>query len=205
MEDKFEDRRVRKTKTQLQQTLAKLLVQKPINKITVKELCDMVDINRSTFYAHYQDVYELMEQIQNYICESFQDIVNRYPMSDQYMDLQPMETEMFEFLLKEEALAQVILCHHGNISFLQEIHKIIMAYFEEHWHKFLPQDTTGKWVYSFHFVVSGCLGLMQQWLESDRKETPKEMAAMMSKLISNGIYGLGQSIQMNTPVSKVAG
>ena len=47
------DRRVRKTKAQLREGLARLMLQKSIKEITVKELVDEVDINRSTFYLHY--------------------------------------------------------------------------------------------------------------------------------------------------------
>ena len=51
------DRRVRKTKTQLENGLAGLLREKAINEITVTELTERVDINRSTFYLHYRDIY----------------------------------------------------------------------------------------------------------------------------------------------------
>ena len=50
--EKKTDRRVRKTKAQLRAGLAKLMQTKSIKEITVKELVDEVDINRSTFYLH---------------------------------------------------------------------------------------------------------------------------------------------------------
>ena len=53
------DRRVRKTKAQLRAGLARLMQKKSIKEITVKELVDEVDINRSTFYLHYSDIYNL--------------------------------------------------------------------------------------------------------------------------------------------------
>ena len=59
------DRRVRKTRAQLRQGLAELLKEKSIKEITVKELVEKVDINRSTFYLHYTDIYDMMEKIEN--------------------------------------------------------------------------------------------------------------------------------------------
>ena len=50
------DRRVRKTRAQLRAGLARLLQKKSIKEITVKELVEEVDINRSTFYLHYTDI-----------------------------------------------------------------------------------------------------------------------------------------------------
>lgn len=67
------DRRVRKTKRALRQSLFKLIEEKSINQITVTELTDLADVNRSTFYLYYSDVPDMMEKIQNEIY----DIVNR--------------------------------------------------------------------------------------------------------------------------------
>ena len=54
------DRRIRKTKAQLRAGLAKLMQEKSIKEITVKELVEEVDINRSTFYLHYSDIYTVL-------------------------------------------------------------------------------------------------------------------------------------------------
>ena len=58
------DRRVRKTKAQLREGLARLMQQKSIKEISVKELVDEVDINRSTFYLHYTDIYQMLQKIE---------------------------------------------------------------------------------------------------------------------------------------------
>ena len=70
------DRRVRKTKMQLRQGLARLMQKKSIKEITVKELVDEVDINRSTFYLHYTDIYQMLEKIEE---EAMVDIRERLP------------------------------------------------------------------------------------------------------------------------------
>ncbi len=54
------DRRARKTQSSIKQILIHLLKQKELEKITVTELCELADINRSTFYSHYCDIYELL-------------------------------------------------------------------------------------------------------------------------------------------------
>ena len=58
------DRRVRKTRAQLRAGLARLMQQKNIKEITVKELVDEIDINRSTFYLHYTDIYQMLQSIE---------------------------------------------------------------------------------------------------------------------------------------------
>lgn len=63
------DRRVRKTKSQLRAGLAQLMREKSIREITVKELVDKVDINRSTFYLHYSDIPGMLKEIEDEILE----------------------------------------------------------------------------------------------------------------------------------------
>ncbi|HWT75545.1 MAG TPA: TetR/AcrR family transcriptional regulator [Mobilitalea sp.] len=65
----MEDKRVKKTKKTLKQTLITLLDEKPFEQISIKELCDLAEISRITFYTHYSDKYELIEEI-------FQDMIN---------------------------------------------------------------------------------------------------------------------------------
>ena len=48
----------------LKQSLLKLLKEKPVNKITVKEVCELAQLNRATFYAHYSDCFALLESRQ---------------------------------------------------------------------------------------------------------------------------------------------
>lgn len=60
---KKNDARVRYTKLVLKNALLKLMQTKPINKITVKEVCELAGLNRATFYAHYGNCFDLLESI----------------------------------------------------------------------------------------------------------------------------------------------
>ena len=71
------DRRVRKTRTMLRLCLAKLLKEKKIQEISVKEISEMADINRGTFYLHYRDVFDLLESIENDLFRQFTELMER--------------------------------------------------------------------------------------------------------------------------------
>ena len=66
-----ENRSVRNTKRRLREGLLELLDRKPINEISVKELTDLVDVNRGTFYFHYQDIFDLLHNIETEFFEQF--------------------------------------------------------------------------------------------------------------------------------------
>lgn len=74
------DRRVRKTKTQLRNGLAMLMKEKSVGEITVKELVDQVDINRSTFYLHYPDISGLLYEIENDLAEEMERAIREHPI-----------------------------------------------------------------------------------------------------------------------------
>ena len=59
------DLRITKTKKAIINSFLSLRAGKPLEKITVKELCEMAMINKSTFYSHYADIYELSDSLEN--------------------------------------------------------------------------------------------------------------------------------------------
>ena len=59
----MEDKRIRKTKRNLKDTLVELLMEVPFEQISITELCKRADISRITFYSHYSDKYALVDEI----------------------------------------------------------------------------------------------------------------------------------------------
>ena len=76
------DARVRYTVHMIQNVFLELLKEKPVAKITVKEICEHAEINRSTFYKHYQDVYDLMEKLENEAVEAFEKLLDSYVQNE---------------------------------------------------------------------------------------------------------------------------
>ena len=77
MEPAKTDRRVRKTKTRLLNCLTELMKEKEVKDISVKELSDLADINRGTFYLHYRDVYDMLNKVEDELFSEFNEILDR--------------------------------------------------------------------------------------------------------------------------------
>ena len=73
------DRRVKYTKKVIKETFLNLLETKDISQITVKEICEIADVNRATFYRYYLDIYDLLEKIEEDLIE---DLKNSSPLED---------------------------------------------------------------------------------------------------------------------------
>ena len=71
------DHRTRVTRMMIRKAFTSLLQQKPIQSISVKELCTVAGISRGTFYSHYTDIYDLMGQMEDELMEEVEEDLER--------------------------------------------------------------------------------------------------------------------------------
>lgn len=180
----YTDRRVRKTKSQLRQGLALLLKEKSIKEITVKELVDTVDINRSTFYLHYTDIYQMLEQIELHLMQEFLDIIksdNEIPFTEKSF---PFIVDIFNILYNNKDICSSLLGKNGDIAFVTKIENIISEYCLSNIIKLYPNSKENlKYIHSF--CISGCVGIIKNWLENDCPQSSEYMAEMTYTLVTN--------------------
>ena len=177
------DRRVRKTKNILRQTLTKLLLTKDIKDITVKELTGMADVNRGTFYLHYKDIYDMYEQIQKEIFEEIKHIIDKHLKHHDTASLSYLVSEIFDLLSKNRELALVILnSSDGNI--LTSIIESSKPKTPEDWLVLLGNIKPELYEHYYIYITSGCVGLIRNWLSSGMHEPPEVMAKIAGDLIS---------------------
>lgn len=69
------DLRVKKTKSAIINSFLELRSKKPLERITVKELSDIAQINKATFYLHYKDIYDLSESLENELLDNVLDSI----------------------------------------------------------------------------------------------------------------------------------
>ena len=182
------DRRIKRTRYLLVHALTSLMLKKSIKDITVKELCESVDINRGTSYLHYKDIYDMLEQTEQELLEQFEQVFKNYHPDHTPDFPYPLFVEIFQIIDQNSNLCCALLSPNGDISFSVKIKKLFEHQYIHEWmvahHSadFLP-----TYEYFSSFLVSGCSGLIESWLAHGKKETPEEMARLISKLISTGM------------------
>ena len=171
------DRRVRKTKAQLRAGLARLMQKKSIKEITVKELVEEVDINRSTFYLHYTDIYQMLESIEAELMEEITHLVADYP-------LDPLIEQIFTILDHNKDICIALLGKNGDMAFVNRIEKLIADTVLHRLSIRLPKDNRDI-EYAYAFCLNGCVGMIKTWLSSENQESTQHMAELTHKLIDN--------------------
>ena len=187
MENKKMDRRVRKTRMQLRAGLTQLMREKPIKDITVRELAQLVDINRCTFYLHYRDIYDMVEQVEQEVFEEFEEIVRVH--TPQELQDKPilLMTDLFEFFSANADLCAAFLGGNGDMAFFNKLIGLIRGCVVESWMQEQKKDPA-HFDYYFAFLASGFIGIIRERFQRDMKETPVQMASMAEQLV---LYGLG--------------
>jgi AcrR family transcriptional regulator len=186
MGEKKIDRRVRKTKRQLQSGLIQLLQAKSIQKITVRELSDLVDINRGTFYLHYKDVFDMLDQIENKLAEDFLMILSHYPSLHEKNNVYPLLVEVFSFIALNEGMMRVVFCENRSPFFLNYLKSCVKERYFNDWKRMHRIKAPDEIEYFFSYFISGCIGLITHWLETGMKETPEELAKLTERMILDG-------------------
>lgn len=174
-----EDRRVKRTKRVLRECLFNLLEEKSIDEITVKELTEAADVNRSTFYFYYNDINDMMMQIQNEIFEVFEESV--MSKEGKFITTEDFRDYILRFLLfcKEyEKICKFVISNDPNNFLSKKIKKALLTKIPDS-EKVFPEDEPKR--YLTCFGLSAMWETVIQWMYDGMKVEPEKMAQFLSQ------------------------
>lgn len=185
IQDKKTDRRVRRTRALLQQSLIQLMAQKEIKDITVKELTDLADITRGTFYLHYSDIYDILRSMEYEMFVEFNEILNRSLSLDKEGSMpETILTDIFSLLERRREMAKVMMGPHGDLAFVNHLKNLV----KERIYQVLAQKKSGcEYDYAEAFAVSGCVGVVETWLYHPSPLPPHRIAKICCDMLVQGL------------------
>ena len=183
------DRRVLKTKRAIRNAFAKLMVEKDINDITIIELAEAADINRKTFYNYYSGVYQVVEDIENDISQSYEVLLGDieftktmeapYSLFERFSILINMDPEFFGYLLSM----------NGNKALITRIMNLLKNKTRE---KMVSQLDVEEYraEIMIDYILSGMLSVYQHWFNSDKSVPIEEVTQIISTMSFGGVNGV---------------
>ncbi|MBP2643336.1 MAG: tetr (putative transcriptional regulator) [Firmicutes bacterium] len=192
MDKQITDRRIRKTKKLLRNTLVELMNEKSLDNITVKDLTKKADLNRGTFYLHYRDIFDLLEQSQIEMLQEMSEILRKIDHSvfieyDSKNKPYPPLVELFEWFRNNLNFCKALMGPNGGISFLERTKTVIENEFYKKQNKIDGKNSNVAFSeYFYAYIIFGFLGIIKQWFESDASIPPKEMAQILIRIALNG-------------------
>jgi len=179
-----QNRKTKYTQMVLKDSLIELMKKKSIPKITIKELCENADINRTTFYAHYSDQYQLLKSIGDETLTWVKEIIAGFSVRTGKKDFIKNIEKVFEYLIENKNHIQVLMSEQGDIDFQRELLSVIYEQCGILFSNSLNTDVIKNELY-FVFLVNGSVGLIQHWLKTGMKETASEMAEIIYNMTFN--------------------
>lgn len=174
------DCRVRKTRALLLQGLVKMMENHDIQDISVKELTELVDINRGTFYLHYDDIYDMLHKVEDEMFREFNEIMEQEPLGTPTLSSDGLLLEFFRFLDRHRDLARVMTGPHGDLTFVNrlkdQIKKRTLRFLES-------AQSDANYEYLCSFIITGCVGVVETWLKEATPQSPEEMAEILGNML----------------------
>lgn len=187
MNEKKNNRSIRRTQKLLKDCLIRLMRQKPISKITIKELTDAADLNRGTFYLHYKDIYDLLEQIETEMFDEFVEISKTHQLQDNNCRPYPLLLDLFSFLEQNKEFVQLILIENKDQKFIDKLKEIIQVHCIHVLDTFFAVPTTEQSEFYASYVVYGCIGILEYWMRHGAVLTPEELSEKTEAIILKGV------------------
>lgn len=179
----LENQRIRLSKTMLKDGLLQLLQEKPLQKITISEICDAAQINRTTFYKYYGSQQDLLNEIEADFLNQLENGLK--PIAENNKDslisvLTILYSHRETFKILANAISQKTFAEH--IIKLPIINMIFSNLSKQH--LFTEHDLP----YIRNFIFHGVFAILTDWLCKDEPEPVTEIASILIRL-RDKLYG----------------
>lgn len=197
------DRRIIRTRIAIRDALIALIDEKGFDSLSVKDITTRANINRGTFYLHYKDKYDLLDQTLTEVSQDLEKIFHKVKIlsASDFKNIKvpfAIVVKLFEYFNKNASLMQAVLGSKGNFNFQTKMKKVMWNnLFEKNYSTLLKkEDLLVPGEYFLSYIASAHFGVVQEWLERGRKESPEEMARILTKLTFHGpLFAAGITIE----------
>ncbi len=180
-----ENQRVALTKRLLKEALIRLLQEKDIQKISVKELCQASGINRTTFYHHYGRPADVLQEMEEELIAGIPVVMPEKGSSVQSIRrlLLKQTTLVLQYMYDRMELMKLMFCNSSTES---EFARKLFAFPAVR--QAIEASISDKYdgesrALASCFLVNGCYGMFREWILDDAPKSPEELALLLADLL----------------------
>ena len=183
-----DNRSTRRTRSAIREALAEMLAVKPLGKITVQELIDRANICRTTFYAHYEDIYDLLLEVEN-------DILSEIREGLEGLDQAPIRVEeqypaieaVVAVYARHEKLIRLLNGPNGDPAFDARLQDTIYQQTRD-LRKVKEGDAFDEERHRLYscYVISGGISVLNRMLSANLPINPKEAGRVLGAMAAAG-------------------
>ncbi len=161
----------------IEQTFIDLLKNKEIDKITVSEICKLANINRTTFYLHYLDIYDLLQKTETKMSEQMLAIFT----SNHGKGIGDSFIKLFYFIREHHDFYQAYFRNNNQANIISALLPGSMENSAKHLAFKMGFKNLKEFHYHQEFFKAGIIALVKLWLNTGCEETPEELAEIIGR------------------------
>lgn len=189
MNDQKKDRRVRRTRRLLKDSLISLLQEKEFKNISVTDITTRADLNRGTFYLHYSDIYHLLLDMEEDLLHDFQQMIDDYrPTESDQNSLLGILIPIIDYIAENRAICHLMFENDASSDFQDRFHHLIQQNGRAIMQTRFPDADDDSYQMFFEFITYGTIGLLRSWINNGQ-DIPREQLAQIADRAILGAAG----------------
>ncbi len=186
-----DDRRARRSRRLLKESLLVLMKRKAFSQLSVRDVTDEADMNRGTFYLHYTGTVELLQSLEADLLQELEALIDAHLQETvDRGSVRPLLEPLLDFVVERQETWAVLLDEDDASGISQGLQRLIRkkgAGVVETW--FHPQNSQlGD--YLLTFLAWGFIGLLKEWFAQDMALPQEELIAAAQRLADGATAGL---------------
>ena len=174
---------VKRTKKAFEVSLAQLAKEYPLNKVTVKMLCERAELSRNAFYFHYKDINTLIEELENNLIDEATALTKEFEALGFPENVLATVTGLIDLFDKKRDTAIMLMDKTYSVSFTDRLGEIFGEFNYKYYSMY--NKNTKREIYDayYTFMSSGFYGTLKYWIENPEAISKKEITRLTYILI----------------------
>ena len=180
------------TAVKMDKALITLLEKKDFEYISIKEICEVAGVNRSTFYLHYENTVDLLNETTKFILDSFLTYfsVDKQSITDKYANCELQDlvfitpeylTPYLTFIKENQRIFKTSLRHLGSMNFDKVYNKMFEFIFNPVLDRFKFPEHEREYVLKFY--LTGITAIVMEWLKNNCKEPIEDITRIIIECV----------------------
>ena len=184
--EKPTDRRVLRTKKNIRQAFLHLLSEKSLSQITVKELSDLADINRKTFYMYYSNIEDIFAELEDELVLKLVHVFEKELFQKEMFDAYSFFENLNRTILEDIDLYRIL--NHSDLlpHLIQRAKNALIEVFFRKYNISADSDNERYILYA-EYAASGILSMYTKWFSRDFHMSLEELTRTAAEIT---LYGL---------------
>lgn len=182
-----DNQRTRLSKLMLKKALMDLLNEKGnIEKISVRELCEKAELNRSTFYAHYSEPKNLLDEIEYELVVATEEHLKKIGAEND-MGAHIYIRSFLDFIKENDTSFRTLLLTGADPDFKTKFMQQSIIQFVENLQLAFPENLE-QYIYSY--ILNGCTGIIIQWIRANYETSENEIVDLLFSINQSALVNL---------------